>query len=270
MPHKYYNQPPSSKPSPSPCSAPHTPQILPFIFPSTESTKEKFSPGLQQEPGALGCSMAQLHCPDASKTSACSQVPGAAAPAASSELTCWANPQAGCSKAAGPEHRVLPLGTAQPCRSFSAPISSFVLLCCKVPSSCSCCLLALLVTPSRLRIVLKKTTTKLYPSPLQTPRESKPWGGNVARPGGLLPAGCCTGASATAEPSPKPGGKGRFGGGGMSNYNGVKQEPRCSSCSPAVEASGQGGALLCHIDPQIYMLGASAAARGAQRQKGAF
>lgn len=141
------------------------------------------------------------------------------------------------------EHRVLPLGTAQPCRSFSAPISSFVLLCCKVPSSCSCCLLALLGTPSRLRIVLKKTTTKLYPSPLQTPRESKPWGGNVARPGG---------------------------GGGMSNYNGVKQEPRCSSCSPAVEASGQGGALLCHIDPQIYMLGASAAARGAQRQKGAF
>lgn len=243
MPHKYYNQPPSSKPSPSPCSAPHTPQILPFIFPSTEPTKEKFSPGLQQEPGALGCSMAQLHCPDASKTSACSQVPGAAAPAASSELTCWANPQAGCSKAAGPEHRVLPLGTAQPCRSFSAPISSFVLLCCKVPSSCSCCLLALLGTPSRLRIVLKKTTTKLYPSPLQTPRESKPWGGNVARPGG---------------------------GGGMSNYNGVKQEPRCSSCSPAVEASGQGGALLCHIDPQIYMLGASAAARGAQRQKGAF
>jgi len=103
MPHKYYNQPPSSKPSPSPCSAPHTPQILPFIFPSTEPTKEKFSPGLQQDPGALGCSMAQLHCPDASKTSACSQVPGAAAPAASSELTCWANPQAGCSKAAGPE-----------------------------------------------------------------------------------------------------------------------------------------------------------------------
>lgn len=205
MPHKYYNQPPSSKPSPSPCSAPHTPQILPFIFPSTEPTKEKFSPGLQQEPGALGCSMAQLHCPDASKTSACSQVPGAAAPAASSELTCWANPQAGCSKAAGPEHRVLPLGTAQPCRSFSAPISSFVLLCCKVPSSCSCCLLAILGTPSRLRMVLKKTTTKLYPSPLQTPRESKPWGGNVARPGGLLPAGCCTGVSATAEPSQNQG-----------------------------------------------------------------